>query len=68
MECVYLTSDLETAAFQRVSVARVSINYFSSATYISQSVIVFVLDLRKDRRVMKTNSLVVVVFFSRHSS
>ena len=28
----------------------------------------FVLDLRKDRRVMKTNLLVVVVFFSRHSS
>ena len=30
--------------------------------------IVFCAGFRKDRRVMKTNSLVVVVFFSRHST
>ena len=34
----------------------------SSATYTSQSMIVFCAGLRKDRRVTKTNSLVVVVF------
>ena len=65
---MYLTSELETAAFQRVSVVRVSINFMSSATYTSQSVIVLCAGFRKDRRVMKTDSLVVVVFFTRHST
>ena len=60
---MYLTSELETAAFQRVSVVRVSINLMSSAIYTSHSMIAFCAGFRKDRRFMKTNSLVVVVFF-----
>ena len=37
---MYLTSELETAAFQRVLLVRVSINYMSYGTYTSQSMIV----------------------------